>query len=87
MKFNGFHVVQKGELLFLHLEEYAKSLSLSSLSRFTPEQVPHLRGQLAFIASNTRPDIALVSAQLAKFLGRRMLLRPLLGFSSLLWRI
>ncbi len=59
MKFNGCVVV-------LHQNEYAQSLSKISPSRFTPEEFGHLRGQVAYISSNTRPDTSRVSAQLAR---------------------
>ncbi len=53
-------------MLKLHQTEYSKSLKKLSPSSFTAQEFAHLRGQLAYIATSTRPDNAFVSAQLAQ---------------------
>ncbi len=63
MKFNGCVVEENNDSLVLHQNEYAQSLSKISPSRFTPDEFGHLRGQVAYISSNTRPGTARVSAQ------------------------
>ncbi len=55
-----------GVKIKLHQTEYTTSLKKLSPSRFMDKEFCHLRGQLACIATSSRPDTAFANAQLAQ---------------------
>ena len=54
---NGFKLSQ---------QQYSEKLHPISPGNFTPKEFAHLRGQLAYVATSTRPDVAYLNAKLAQ---------------------
>ena len=66
LTFGGISILKEGNCFELSQSNYAESLHPLNSSNFTPEQFAHLRGQLAYIAHLTRPDVAYSSARLSQ---------------------
>ncbi len=67
--FNGITIESdsKSSEAMLRVHQSQNSLSLRALDQnFTPEQFSHLHGQLAYIASSTRPDVSFCVAKLSQ---------------------
>ena len=56
--------------MLLSQQSYVDKLVKISPDSFTPEDFAHLRGQLAYVATSTRPDVAYLNAKLAQITSR-----------------
>lgn len=64
--FGGSTIMRTSNGYVLTQEEYSEKLVMLSPNNFTSEEFAHLRGQLAYVATSTRPDVSYVNAKLAQ---------------------
>ena len=64
--FGGAQVSKSNSGFKLSQQEYSHSLKTLSNKHFTSEEFAHVRGQLAYVATSTRPDVAYLNAKLAQ---------------------
>ncbi len=57
MKFGGITIGKANGVLSANQINYGNTFKCLDLSRFTPKDFSHLRGQIGYIASGTRPDV------------------------------
>ncbi len=66
MKFGGMTIAEEEYDFSISQQEYANSLQKISVNSLNERDLKHLPGQLAYIASSTRPDVAFNYAWLSK---------------------